>query len=122
MSATVLISGKLLRDPVRKMSKAEKPFVTATLREGDGEAVTWWTVLAFAEEAIEELARLKAGDALAVSGSFKAEIYEKVETRRVSFTLFADRIISARKRKRSRAAVGQQDQSQGRFYDDGSVQ
>lgn len=121
MSATALISGKLQRDPERKMSKAGKPFSTATLREGDGDAVTWWTVLAFAEDAIEELSRLKAGDGMAATGPFKAETYEKNGEKRVSFTLFADRVISAKKQKRElsrHAAAGPQ---QDRFFDDGEV-
>ena len=118
MSATVLISGKIQRDPERKVSKGGKPFVTATLREGDGEAVSWWNVLAFADNAIEELSRLKAGDALAASGSFKAELYEKNGAQRISYTVFADRIISARRQKRepSRQAAGPKDQSQDRFH------
>jgi hypothetical protein len=45
MSATALISGRLWRRPERKTSKAGKPFVTATIREGNGDGVTWWKVL-----------------------------------------------------------------------------
>ena len=122
MSASALVSGKLQRDPERKTSKAGKPFVTATLREGDGDNVNWWTVLTFAEVAIDELLTLKAGDGMAASGSFKAEVYEKNGERRVSFSLFADRVISARKQKRERQGrqtEDPQDRSQaGRFYDE----
>ena len=106
MSASALISGRLQRDPERKVAKSGKPFVTAVLREGDGEAVNWWNVLTFSESAADELMALKAGDALAVSGSFRTEIYNsKGGEQRISFTLFADRIITAKRQKREQAGA-----------------
>ena len=105
MSATVLVSERLLRDPERKTSKAGKPFATAVLREGDGDAVTWWNLLCFSESGCEELMSLHAGDGVAASGSFKAELYEKAGAQRLSFTVVVDRIISARRQKRERAAA-----------------
>ena len=118
MSASALVSGRLQRDPERKMSKAGKPFVSATIRDGEGEAVNWWNVLSFSETANEELLSLKAGDSVAVTGQFKAEVYEKGDTRRVSFTLFVDRLITAKKQKRERPAL--QAQSEMPPFDDGS--
>lgn len=104
MSATILVSGKLVRDPTQKTSKAGKPFVSALLKEGDGEATTWWSILTFSETAIDEMLTLKAGDGMAASGSFKAELYERNGTQRISFTIFADRVISAKRQKRERPA------------------
>ncbi len=117
MTASALVSGKLVRDPEQKTSKGGKTFVTATLREGDGEAVTWWNILSFSDTANEEMLSLRAGDGIAASGSFKAELYAKNGTQRISFTLFADRIISAKreKRERSRQVADLRDQSQSRF-------
>ena len=122
MTASALIHGKLVRDPAQKISKGGKVFASALLKEGDGEAATWWSLLAFSQEVMEELASLRAGDALAASGSFKAEVYEKNGERRVSFSLFADRVISARKQKRERQgrqAEDPQDRSQAGRFDDG---
>jgi single-stranded DNA-binding protein len=102
MSATALISGRLWRSPERKTSKAGKPFVTATIREGNGDAVTWWKILCFSESGCEELLRLGDGDSVAVSGDFKVETFEKGGELRLSHTIFAERVISARRQKRQR--------------------
>jgi hypothetical protein len=102
MSATALISGRLWRSPERKTSKAGKQFVTATIREGNGDAVTWWKILCFSESGCEELLRLGDGDSAAVSGDFKVETYDKGGELRLSHTIFAERVISARRQKRQR--------------------
>jgi single-stranded DNA-binding protein len=104
MSAFALISGKLFRDPERKTSKAGKPYAMATIKDGQGEAANWWRVFAFGDEAADELLGLRSGDAVAVSGSFKADIYDKGGTSRISLSVVADRIISAKKQKREQAA------------------
>ena len=77
MTAHVLISGTLFREPEQRTSKAGKPFVTATIRAKDGDSWQWWKVLAFQECAQAELMRLTDGDALSVQGVLKAETYEK---------------------------------------------
>jgi single-stranded DNA-binding protein len=102
MSATALISGRLWRNPERKTSKAGKQFVTATIREGNGDAVTWWKILCFSESDCEELLRLGDGDGVAVSGDFKVETYDKGGELRLSHTIFAERVISARRQKKKR--------------------
>jgi hypothetical protein len=102
MSATALISGRLWRSPERKTSKAGKQFVTATIREGNGDAVTWWKILCFSESGCEELLQLGDGDGAAVSGDFKVETFEKGGELRLSHTIFAERVISARRQKRQR--------------------
>jgi single-stranded DNA-binding protein len=76
MTAHVLISGTLFREPEQRTSKAGKPFTTATLKAKDGETAQWWKVLAFSESVQAELMRLTDGDALSVQGGLKAETYE----------------------------------------------
>jgi single-stranded DNA-binding protein len=76
MSAHVLISGQLFREPEQRTSKSGKPFVTATIRAKDGEASQWWRITAFSETAQAELMRLVDGDACSVQGAFKAELYQ----------------------------------------------
>jgi single-stranded DNA-binding protein len=104
MSATVLISGRLCRDPENKMSGAGKAYVTVTVRVSNGDDVTWWKILAFGETAAEELLTLRNGDAVSVSGDFKAEVYDGRSGPKVGFTIFADRAISAKRQKRERRA------------------
>jgi single-stranded DNA-binding protein len=77
MTAHVLLSGTLFREPEQRTSKAGKPFVMVTIRAKDGDASQWWKVLAFSETAQAELMRLTDGDALSVQGALKAETYEK---------------------------------------------
>ena len=104
MTATVLVSGKLARDPEQKTSRNGNPFATATIRDGFGDDALWWRVFAFSDEAREELMSLQAGDGVAVSGSFKAEVYAGAGEPRVSLSVTADRLISAHQRKKERAA------------------
>lgn len=102
MTATALVSGRLQRDPERKVSKAGKPYVAATIREGDGETVTWWSVLCFSESAGAELMEMRAGEGVAASGSFRVEPFLKDGETKLAFTLFADGVLSARRRKREK--------------------
>jgi single-stranded DNA-binding protein len=102
MSAVVLLSGKIVREPERKVSKLGKPYASATVRDGYGDDATWWRVFAFSESAAEELLGLRDGDAVAASGSFKAELYNGRDGARISLSMVADRLISARKLKRQR--------------------
>ncbi|MFZ3181649.1 MAG: single-stranded DNA-binding protein [Methylocystis silviterrae] len=102
MTAHVLISGVLYRAPEQRMSKADKPFWSATLKVRDGDATAWWKVLVFSESAGAELMRLADGDALSAQGVFKAEPYDKDGTTRVGFTIFADRVLPLRPPPRER--------------------
>jgi hypothetical protein len=102
MTATVLVSGRLWRDPESKVTKAGKPYATGTIRDIAGNETFWWKLLCFSESGIEELLSLRDGDGIAASGSFKAEPFEGKDGPRVGFTIFADRVISAKKQKRER--------------------
>ena len=102
MSAFVLITGTLFRAPEQRTSKTGKPFVAATLKVKDGEAVAWWKLLVFSESAGAELMRLSDGDAVSAQGTFKAETYDKNGETRVGFTLFADRVLPLKPPPRER--------------------
>lgn len=104
MTALGLIAGKIWRAPEGRTAKNGKPFATAVMREGTGDAVTWWSVVAFAENAVE-LLQLKAGDVLSVSGPFTAELYAKDGAPpRISHRIVADRIAAPRLSSRRSAA------------------
>lgn len=67
----VLISGKLLRDPVTRVGPSGKPFCTALLRVPvDREDAVLANVIAFQDMA-EGLGQLRAGDAVSLAGSAK---------------------------------------------------
>jgi single-stranded DNA-binding protein len=100
MTASALISGRVFRDPERKVSKVGKPFVVAKLREGAGDSAVWWSVVAFADDVREELSRQRDGDAIAVSGPFTVSTYERNGEIRLNHSIIAERLISARRAKK----------------------
>jgi hypothetical protein len=100
MTASALISGRIYRDPERKVSKAGKPFVVAKLREGAGDAAVWWSIIAFADEVREDLLGLKDGDAAAVNGPFTVTTFERHGEIRLSHSIVAERLITARHSKK----------------------
>ena len=122
MTVTVLISGKLFRDPETKTSSRGKPYTTATIRVGQGDDVAWWRVLAFLKEAGDELLSLRGGDGVAVSGTFKAEVYVGSGDPRVNLTVIADRVISAKAQKREKAAVARAGKKAASRVDPGANQ
>ena len=58
MSARAVVSGFLFRVPASKTSRAGKPYIFATIREGAGDAIRWWKCFAFSESTIDEFLRL----------------------------------------------------------------
>jgi hypothetical protein len=102
MSARALISGRLWKDPERRISGAGKVFGSASVRVGNGDAAAWWKVLTFSDSVTEELLSLKDGDAISATGEFKAEIYDGREGSRIGFTLFCDGVLGAKRKKRER--------------------
>ena len=129
MSATVLISGKLFRDPEAKTSRANKPYAFATVKIGQGDDAQWWRVMAFGDADREELLALRNGDAVSVSGTLKVELYTPNGGEpRVSLSVLADRLISARRAKREKTADARAERQAeprrlvpaDRHYDDGA--
>ena len=103
MTTQALITGTLYRTPERKTSRNDRPFVQATVRCKDGDASTFWRIFAFSETAQEELLKLRDGDALAVSGSMRAELWApEGKEPRVSLTLTADQVLALRQPARKR--------------------
>jgi single-stranded DNA-binding protein len=103
MTAFALVSGVLFRAPEQKISKAGKPFVTATIKVAADNTADFWSVLVFSESAQAELLRLGEGDKLSAQGSFKVEPYTARDGQtRISRTLFADHVLALRQPPRER--------------------
>ena len=68
MSAIVLVSGRLLRDPQKKVSAKGRPYGSALVRVSDGNDSALWRVTAFSETALAELMKLRVGDGIAATG------------------------------------------------------
>jgi single-strand DNA-binding protein len=96
MTAFVLVSGTLFRSPENRVSKAGKPFATATLLVKDGEDRAFWNVVAFSVSAITELSRLREGEKLSVQGRLQIGEYEKDGEKRVSLGILADHVLALR--------------------------
>ena len=105
MTAFAIVTGSLFKAPEQRTSKTGRPYGTATIRTKDGEASQFWRVTAFSESAQAELMRLDDGDALAVQGSFKAELYrpDGGETK-LSLSIVADHVLALRQPKIGSAA------------------
>jgi single-stranded DNA-binding protein len=103
MTALALITGTLYRAPERRVSKAGKSFVTATVKTRDGDAAAFWRLTAFSESCQEELMQLREGDAVSAQGAMRAELYtpEGGEPR-VSLSMVADQVLPARGRAKPR--------------------
>jgi single-stranded DNA-binding protein len=119
MSARGIVNGVLSRDPAQKTSKAGKPYVIATIRDGKGDAVRWWKVFIFGESLIEEIMRLGDGEPIAVAGEFDCEVYAPASGEsRLSWRITADAVLSARpKPKADKASRASQPRPSGAGQD-----
>ena len=95
--------GKALARARAQADKSRQAIRHATIRDGQGDDATWWRLFAFSEAGCAELLGLHDGDGVAASGTFKAELYDARDGARISLTVLADRVISARRQKRERA-------------------
>jgi single-stranded DNA-binding protein len=107
----VLISGKLIRDPQTRQGKSGQSFTTALVRVAvdKGEDSIVASVIAFRDQA-EKLGRLRAGDAVSVSGSAKLSTWQKDGNNRTGLDVTATGILSAyemRKRKGTGESTGE---------------
>jgi hypothetical protein len=100
MSAHILLTAVLDKSPARLTSKAGKTYLRASVKDGKGPDAKWWTIFVFSETAIEALEVLAEGEAFAATGTFEASVWApEGREPRVSLTLSADAILSARKPK-----------------------
>ena len=105
----VLVSGKLVRDPVTRTGQSGKPFTTGLLRVDVGEEEQMLvSVIAF-QEAGEKLGRLKSGDAVSVAGSAKLSSWEKDGETRHGLSVTASSVLSAYDVRRRRGSEGAKD-------------
>jgi single-stranded DNA-binding protein len=100
---SALVSGVLARDPERRRG-ARGEFATATIRAGNGDAVQWVSVIAFADQA-ERLWQLGQGDAISAAGRLELRTWHGNDgTERSGLSLVAGEVAAARPRPRERRA------------------
>jgi len=113
MTTRVRVSGTLFHAPdsrTLKAGRASATAMTATLKAKDGNYTQFWRIAAFSEPVQAELMRLTAGDALAVEGALKAELYDRNGKTDLSFGVIAEHVLPLRqpgkkRRKEGRAAT-----------------
>ncbi len=106
MTTSVLISGSVCRAaPESKVSKGGKNYVVATIRVADGERSTYWRATIFSESAQQEMLGLRVGDAVALQGSAKFEIWtpDGGGEPRLNLSLIADAVMPLRQPPKERA-------------------
>jgi len=103
MTTHLLVTGVLQREPETRTSRNGRAFVTATIRVKDGDASQFWRIFIFSEAAQAEIMRLREGDAIAVQGVPKIEMYrpEGAEPR-ASLSLVADAVLALRQPPKER--------------------
>ena len=108
---SVLIEGTLIAAPVQRTSAKGSQFVTAQLRchAEDGESV-FCSVIAFSASAAEALARLAAGDTVAVTGPAALSQWEKDGQHKVGLTVTATRVLTVYDAGMRRKAASQAQQ------------
>jgi single-stranded DNA-binding protein len=118
----VLVNGTIFRKPEQRISKAGKPFWTATIKAKDDDVLPWWKIIVFSESAGGELLRLGDGDALSVQGALRVETYEKDGATKFSLTCIADTVLALRQPPKQREKKPTPDRSSPpspwRFSDD----
>jgi single-strand DNA-binding protein len=97
----VLIAGKLFRDPKPGRTKTDKPMCSALVRVPMGEDSVIASVIAF-EDVAERLARLRAGDAVSITGSARLNVWQRDGETRPGLDVTASAILSAYDVKRRR--------------------
>jgi single-stranded DNA-binding protein len=110
MTAFVIVTGTMFRGAETRVAKTGKPFTFATLKVPDGNAISWWKVLAFNEDAQAELARLGDGESLSAQGRLTVDSYTKGGQTRLSFTVVADHVLALRQPSKPRAPRQKQSQ------------
>jgi len=109
MTARVRVSGTLVRAPESRAMKVGRSIATAstaTLKAKDGDYTQFWRIAAFDETAQAELLRLLDGDAVAVAGSLKAELYRSNGETKLSFGVIAEHVLPLRQPGKKRKKEG----------------
>jgi hypothetical protein len=96
------VAGILSRAPVTRTLRSGGRCVTATLKAKDGDHTQFWYVVAFSETAQTELLHLSDGDAIAVQGSLKAELFGTGEQKKLSLGVIAEDVLPLRQPGKTR--------------------
>jgi hypothetical protein len=105
MTTFVLVSGVLQKPASRLIAKCGKCYTAATLKTRDGEAVSFWKLLAFSETVQEDLLRLGEGESLSAQGALRVEIYLPTNGAEphIEFSCMVNAILAAKQPRKPKA-------------------
>jgi single-stranded DNA-binding protein len=106
MTARVFVRGTLSRAPESGVLTNGTQFVTATLKAKDCDRTQFWHIIAFSETVQAALMHLSDGDAVAVQGSLKAELYDKEGETELFFGIIAEQALGLRQPSKKRRNDG----------------
>jgi single-stranded DNA-binding protein len=89
------MQGKLVADPVQRTASSGKAFVTAQLRVATEDESLLVSVIAFDKDTRDKLARLRKGDATAITGRAKPTTWEKNGEQRHGLSVVASGVLTA---------------------------
>lgn len=92
---TLIVSGRLVKEPQTKTTRAGNVFAVAMLATGSGDEATFVNLAAFDESLVGRLLACHKGEELAVSGPCKIGTYQTAEAVRASVQLTVTRILGA---------------------------
>src|ERR1700682_1813088 len=89
------IAGTLTADPVERTTAAGKPYITASVRvPGERENAALVSVVAFNEEAREDLEQLKKGASISIAGPAELRTWVGRDGKEhTSVSMVADRVL-----------------------------
>jgi len=122
MSIEAAFFGTLGRDAESKISKNGRTYLRLSVRVGDGDAVTWVSVMSFDPEAIELADKMLKGARVYCEGRLSLDEWEKDGVKRTGLSCmsFHTRLsaIGRNKPKRTDDQPAQAAAPGGDFYDD----
>ena len=92
-----LVSGRVMGQPVERISKTDKPYALAKVKAaaGDGEQLIV-NVIAFDDGPVHTLLALRDGDSIALSGSLTPKVWvDRDGVTRPSLDMVAHRVLTA---------------------------
>jgi hypothetical protein len=104
MTVLAIVTGSLFRAPEQRVAKSGKPFVSATLKVQNGDALQWWNIVAFRESVQADLLQLREVDGLGARGALRVETYEKAGETKLSLNMTVEAVLALRPPARERKA------------------
>lgn len=124
---SVLATGTLIADPIKRTSSAGKTFVTASLRTPTDDDAIIINVIAFDDAVVAALQKLQKGDSLSITGRATLKSWQARNGERTGLSVVADAILTAHgvRSKRSatkKAGTGAQRHDDRNVQDDDWIQ